>query len=132
MKYSQLLGLLACIAQVFICFMPWSVVAQQNILITGMNAAVETFGRPGLLHIILSLVLSTFFAIQTIWAKRINVVIAAINLAWSFRNFLLMSVCHGGECPQKKTGIYLLVSVSFFILIMSFLPPIKIQPQQQQ
>jgi hypothetical protein len=127
MKYSQLLGVLACIAQVLVCFMPWSFVAEQNILITGMNSAVRDYGKPGLINIILSGVMSLFFIIPKIWAKRTNVIIAAINVAWSMRNYLLMSVCHGGECPQKKAGIYLLMAVSIFILIMTFMPPIKVE-----
>jgi len=131
MKYSQLFGVLACIAQVLVCFMPWSFVAEQNILITGMNSAVRDYGKPGLVNIILSGVMSLFFIIPTIWAKRINVVIAAINIAWSVRNFLLMSVCYGGECPQKRAGIYLLMAVSIFILIMTFMPPIKVEQKQK-
>lgn len=131
MKYSQLLGLLACIGLVIACFMPWSFVAERNILLTGMNEAVPDFGRPGMFNIILSIVMSFLFIIPKIWAKRINVIVAAVNVAWSFRNFLLAASCYGGECPQKRAGIYLLLCLSVFILIMSFLPPIKIQPQQQ-
>src|SRR5690349_13464301 len=118
MKYSQLLGVLACIAQVLVCFMPWSFVAEQNILITGMNSAVRDYGKPGLINIFFSSIIVLFFVIPKIWAKRANVIIAAINVAWSFRNYLLMSTCHGGECPEKRAGIYLLMALSIFILIM--------------
>jgi len=131
MKYSQLLGILACIAQVLVCFMPWSFVAEKNILITGMNSAVPDYGKPGLVNIIFSVVLVLFFAIPKIWAKRTNVIIAAINVAWSARNYLLMSACHGGECPEKRAGIYLLMALSILILIMTFMPPIKVELKKE-
>ena len=131
MKYSQLLGVLACIGQVLVCFMPWSFIAEQNILITGMNAAVPSFGKPGLLHIIFSGLIGLFFIIPTIWAKRFNVIFAAINLAWSIRNYLLMSLCQGGECAEKRVGIYLLLCLAIFILIMTFMPPIKVESKKE-
>lgn len=131
MKYSQLIGLLACIGEIVICFMPWIVVAEKNLMITGMNAAVPDFGKPGLLNIVLSGIMMLLFIIPTIWAKRTNVVIAAINLAWSLRNYLLLSLCHAGECPQKKAGLYLLLCLSVLMLIMTFLPSIKVEPKKQ-
>ncbi len=131
MKYSQLLGLLACIGQIFVCFLPWSFVAEKNILITGMNAAVTDFGKPGLMNIMLGGLMGVLFAIPVLWAKRINVVVAAINIAWSIRNYLLVSGCHFGECPENRLGIYALLSLSFIILILTFFPPVKLQPQLQ-
>ncbi len=131
MKYSQLLGVLACIALVAACYAPWSFVGERNLLITGMNAAVPDFGKPGLLHIILSIFLCAGFVIPKLWAKRTNVLVAALNMAWCIRNFLLMSACHGGECPQKKAGIYMVTVLSVFILLMTFLPPGKIAQQAQ-
>jgi hypothetical protein len=131
MKYSQLFGILACIAQVLVCFMPWSFVADQNILITGMNAAVRDYGKPGLVNIILSGVMVLFFVIPKIWAKRTNVIIAAINIAWSVRNYLLMSACHGGECPEKRIGVYLLLCLAILILIMTFMPPINVESKKK-
>ncbi len=111
--------------------MPWVLVAEQHLLISGINNAVPNFGKPGMFNIVLSAVMGIFFIIPKIWAKRTNVIIAAINLAWSFRNYLVITACRAGECPEKRAGIYLLLCVSVFILIMSFLPPIKVPPQQQ-
>ena len=132
MKYSQLLGLLACIAQIYVCFVPWSFVAEKNIIISGMNAAVADFGKPGLFNIIFCVLMSAGFTLPVLWAKRTNVIIAAINIAWTIRNYLLVTGCHLGECPESRAGIYLLLCLSVFILIMTFLPPIKVQQQQPE
>ena len=131
MKYSQLLGFLACIGEIIACFMPWVFVAEQHLLISGMNEAVPNFGRPGIFNIVLSTFISLLFILPKIWAKRTNVIIAAINLAWSLRNYLVITACRAGECPEKRAGIYLLLCLSIFILLMSFLPPIKVPPRKQ-
>jgi hypothetical protein len=131
MKYSQLLGLLACIGEIIACFMPWVFVVEQQLLISGINNAVPNFGRPGMFNIVLSAVIGIFFIIPKIWAKRTNVIIAAINLAWSFRDYLVITTCRAGECPEKRAGIYLLLCLSVFILIMSFLPPIKVPARKE-
>jgi hypothetical protein len=61
-----------------------------------------------------------------LWAKRLNVALAALILAWSFRNYLVLSTCQMGECPQKQWALYACIVISFGILIMTFLPKIKI------
>jgi hypothetical protein len=131
MKYSQLLGLLACIGEIFACFMIWVFVAERNLLISGINEAVPNFGRPGMFNIVLSIVMGILFIIPKIWSKRTNVIIAAINLSWSFRNYLVITACRAGECPEKRAGIYLLLCLSIFILLMSFLPPIKVPARKE-
>ena len=107
MKYSQLLGCIAVILLAAVCYLPWSYIAEKNILITGMSAPGTIYGKPGLMHFVLGVFLLFFFIIPKIWAKRINVFIAAINLAWSVRNYILLSTCYMGECPQRKAGLFL-------------------------
>jgi hypothetical protein len=126
MKYSQLFGVIAVAALAGVCYMPWSFIADKNIMVTGMSAPGTDFGKPGLMHLALSALLAFFFLIPKIWAKRTNVFVAAINLAWSIRNYILLSTCYMGECPQKKPGLFLLVALCLFIQIMTFLPKINL------
>lgn len=128
MKYSQLLGVAACVSLIINCFFPWSYVAEIHLLITGWQGG-SNLGRPGLFNIILCSLMILFFLIPKIWAKRTNVIIGALNIAWSFRNYLLVSTCGGGICPEKKAGIFLLLFLSFFIEIMTFIPSNKIMPK---
>ena len=128
MKYSQLLGVAACLLLIINCFFPWGYVAEIHLLITGWQGA-ENLGKPGAFNIILRGVMILFFLIPKIWAKRTNVIIGALNIAWSLRNYLLVGTCSGGICPEKKAGIFLLLFLSFFIEIMTFIPPIKIIPR---
>ncbi len=129
MKYSQLLGIAACMALIINCFFPWSYVAEIQLLVTGMNAG-KNLGKPGLFNIILCSVMIVFFLIPKIWAKRTNLIVGALNIAWSIRNYLLVGTCSGGICPEKKAGIFLLLILCFFIEIMTFFPPVTI-PQKE-
>jgi hypothetical protein len=130
MKHSQTIGIAATVALIAICFMPWCFIISQNIVVSGINAKGTNFGRPGLMNIIFSIILIIFFLIPKIWAKRINVLIAALNIAWSLRNYLLITSCDGGECPEKKIGIFLLLILSTVILFMTFFPKIVL-PQNE-
>jgi hypothetical protein len=127
MKYSQLFGVIIVITLAAICYVPWSYIPDKNILITGMSAPGTMFGKPGLMHLILGVPLIILFIIPKIWAKRINVFIAAINLAWSIRNYILLTTCFMGECPHRKAGLVISIGLCALILVMTFFPKIKIQ-----
>ena len=126
MKYSQTLGCIAVLLLVAVCYLlPWSFIAEKNILITGMSAPGTIYGKPGLMHIVLGVILIICFIIPVIWVKRVNVFVGAINLAWSIRNYILLSTCFMGECPEKRYGLYLELLFAIIILIMTFLPDLK-------
>lgn len=127
MKYSQLIGIIAVLALLGICFMPWTIIASKNIVVTGFASEGTNFGKPGYLNAILSAICLLLFATPKIWAKRTNVFIAAINLAWAFRNYLLLSGCLLGECPEKKAGLYLVLLAAGIIQVMALLPKIKVE-----
>ena len=109
--------------------MPWSYVADGNFVFTGMDAG-SNFGRPGLLHMVLGIILILFFSIPKLWTKRTNIFIAATNLAWSIKNFILVGTCYMGVCPQRKPAVYILVAVCFLIQLASFFPNIKLQEEK--
>ena len=131
MKHSQLIGIVAVLALVAVCFMPWTFIASKQITVTGFNASGTSFGKPGYLNVVLSLVCLAFFVIPKIWAKRTNVFIAAINLAWALRNYLLLTSCIVGECPEKKAGLYLLMLTSIIIQVMTLLPKMDVAPEKK-
>ena len=132
MKHSQPIGIIAALAIIAICYMPWVFIASNNISVTGLDAGPTDFGRPGLMNIFLSCVCILFFAVPKIWAKRTNVFIATLNFAWSIRNFILLTTCQAGECPEKNAGLYLLLMASFTMLLMTFLPKINLPADDKE
>jgi hypothetical protein len=61
-----------------------------------------------------------------VWAKRTNLVITALNLAWAVRNYIIISSCYMGDCPEKKSAIFLLIPTSVLMLIAAMFPDIKL------
>jgi hypothetical protein len=53
--------------------------------------------------------------------------VATFNVAWSVRNFLLVSHCEMGDCPVKKVGIYAVMFFSFVMLVMALLPKVELK-----
>lgn len=125
MKYSQTVGCVLVILLAGVCYLPWSFISEKNILITGISAPGTMYGKPGLMHLVLGIVLIFFFIFKKIWAKRVNVFIGAINLAWSIRNYILLSTCYMGECPELKIGLFMELLLSLAILVMTFLPDLN-------
>ena len=126
MKYSQRIGIVATIALMAVCFLPWVYIASKQITVSGFIAVGTSFGKPGLLNFIMCVVMLVMFAVPAIWAKRTNVFIAALNLAFSIRNFIVLPFCIAGECPEKKPGLYLLVALAVIIQAMALLPKMDV------
>lgn len=126
MKYSQSIGIAATLAMVAVCFLPWSYIASQQITVTGFGGTGTNYGKPGLLNFIMGVIMIIMFLVPAVWSKRTNVFVGAINLAWSFRNYLLLSTCMMGECPEKKPALYLLIGLAVVIQLMILLPKLQV------
>ncbi len=127
MKYSNYIGVAAAIAIIIICFMPWAYVKSIDTMISGLDSGKTNFGKPGIVNMFFSIISIVLFLVPAIWAKRTNLFIGALNVAWAFRNFLIVTQCQMGECPDKKVGIYLLVIASIVLMIMALLPKVDLE-----
>jgi len=125
MKHSQTIGVILCLTLFYFSTQPLVFIENKNLIITGWNHAFPAFGLPGKFFAYIGGVSLLFFCLPILWAKRFNVALGALLVAWSIRNFIVLSTCRP-ECPQKLWALYGCVIVSFGILIMTFLPKIKI------
>jgi hypothetical protein len=105
------------------CFSPWVIIESKNIMVSGHQAIGTAFGKPGYMHILLGAIYLLFILIDKWWSKRIALFIGASNVAWAIRNFIIISACHGGECPVKKWGIYLVLASAIAMLIAILFNP---------
>jgi hypothetical protein len=78
----------------------------------------------------MSTIAAVFFLLPYEMAKRSNVFFCAVNLAWALRNFILLSICQAGECPEKQTGLYLYLVASIIIMICALFPDIKLKDEK--
>jgi hypothetical protein len=130
MKYSNWIGILSVIVLIYASFQPWVFIDSQNLTLTGMNTAGTTFGKPALVNLVLSAVAAMLFLLPYVFAKRANLFFCALNLAWAIRNFILLSICHAGECAEKKTGIYIYVAAAIMIMLMGLFPDVKLKDEE--
>ena len=127
MKWIKWMGIMAALLLIASCFTPWVFIAMKNITVSGVDATGTSFGKPGYLHFILSGLFICFMLIPKIWTKRANLLVCGFNLAWSIRNFIIISACYMGECPEKKPGLYLIIIASAIMLLASFFPDVKLK-----
>lgn len=126
MKHSQTLGIFLCLALFYCSTQPLVIIEHPHLIITGWQTTGTDFGLPGKFFAYIGGASMVMFALPFIWSKRFNMVLGALLTSWSFRNFLVLSTCMMGECPQKQWALYACVVLSFLIFIMTFLPKIKI------
>src|SRR5258706_11870270 len=112
MRWMKWLGVLAALVLITACFMPWVVIPSKNITISGIDAVGIDLGKPGYFHFVALFFFLLFTFLQKIWAKRSNLLITAVNLAWAARNYFIITMCRGGECPEKKLAVYLVLITS--------------------
>jgi hypothetical protein len=132
MKYSQYIGVAAAIILVGACFLPWAFYPDLNKDFTGFFSEQNNYGRPGKLFSILAVIATTLFLIPKIWAKRWNLLIGAITVAYAIKSFVLFSSCYNTICPEKKIGIWIMLLASFVLLIMTFLPDLKVIEKEKK
>ena len=127
MRYMKWIGLVAVILLVVSCFLPWVIIISKNIVVSGIDSTGTNFGKPGYTHFVLSFFFIIFHFIPKLWAKRVNLLIVALNIAWAIRNFFIISMCREGECPEKQIGLWLVILASVLMLIAALFPDVKLK-----
>lgn len=127
MQFMKWVGVIAVLLLILSCFIPWVYIASGQITISGVESTGTNFGKPGYFHFLMAPLFLFFHLVPKVWAKRWNLLIVALNLAWAVRNFFIISACQGGECPEKKAGIYLVVLASVLMLVSALFPAIKLK-----
>ena len=132
MRWMKWIGLIAAVLLVISCFTPWVVIESKNIVVSGVDSTGTNFGKPGYFHFIMTTLFVICLLVPRIWAKRCNLFFCAFNIAWAVRNFIIISSCHMGECPEKKPGLYLAFLASAIMLLSSFFPGIKLNTVEKE
>ena len=127
MKNSQWIGIAAALLLIGACFLPWAYFPDLQKDFTGFFSEKNTYGRPGKIFIFLSVIAIILFLIPKIWAKRTNIFVGAITIAFGIKCFLLFTACYKGICPDKKLGIFLVLIASAIMTLAAILPDIKLK-----
>jgi len=124
-------GLFAVILLIVSCFLPWVIIPSKNIVVSGVESTGTNFGKPGYTHFVLSFFFIIFHFIPRLWAKRSNLLVVALNIAWAIRNYFIISMCREGDCPEKQIGLWLVLLGSILMLIAALFPDIKLKEENK-
>ena len=130
MKYSQRIGIGAAIIVVAASFLPWAYFPDLNEIFTGFFSEQNRYGRPGLVLIFLSAIMIVLYLVPKVWAKRSNILVAAISFAFCIKCFNLYDACYRGICPDKKAGIYIVLAASIIALAAALFPDLPVKQEE--
>src|SRR4051812_17807569 len=106
MKYSNWIGVAAALALIIVCFTPWTYHNDVHLSFTGFISYQDYYGKPGKFLVIFSSIAILLFLVPKIWAKRTNLFITGIMLAYAISLYIKYTSCYNGYCPEKQAGIY--------------------------
>jgi hypothetical protein len=127
MKYSQWIGIAAALLLVAACFMPWAYFPDLGKDFTGFFSEKNMYGRPGKVLIFFSGIEILLFLIPKVWAKRTNIIVSALAIAFAIKSYILYTSCYGGLCPDKKIGIFLVLAATLISLVAALLPDLPVK-----
>lgn len=122
MKYSKWFAIGAALLLIAACFMPWTYHADVQKNFTGFFSEKNAYGKPGKFFVFFGTAFMIFSLVPKIWARRINLFIAAIMIAYAIKTYILFTSCYNAYCPDKKIGIYLVLVCNFLILLCAVFP----------
>lgn len=126
LRILKYFSILSAILLVIGCFLPWVTIESRGLRITGMDTRGTDFGKPGIFHIAMAAIFLLFVFTPRIWAKRFNLLIVALNLAWAIRNFIMIPACSGGDCPSRDPGIWIALVGSIVLLLGALFPDVNL------
>lgn len=124
-KFLHWLGIAACILLVISCFLPWGYYADINQTFTGFYSYQNQYGRPGKFISLMASPVLLFMLLQKVWAKRTNLFIAALLVAYGVTKYIQFGSCYNNYCPQRLIGLYLMLASVLLILLAAIFPYVK-------
>lgn len=120
MQSIRWLSVLTALVIITACFFTWVSLEDKNFFVGGFTSSDNSkFGQPGILHVSFCSVIILFLLLNKLWSIRTAFFIAAFNVAWAVRNYVVISACSGGVCPEKHTGLYTILVGSILLLILT-------------
>jgi hypothetical protein len=129
MKYYKQIGLIACILLVISCFLPWAFYPDLHKSFNGFFSEMDIYGKPGKVFIFFAVLSAILILLNKIWAKRTLIFLAAFNVGYLIRTYILYTSCYRAFCPEKQYGLYLLIVGGVLLLIVSFFPNLKLKDE---
>ena len=133
LKILYWIGLGACAALIISCFMPWAYFADAHIpneaerTFTGFYSYGNNYGKPGKMLVTIAIIVLLLMLLPKIWAKRTNLFVCALGVGYAIKTYILYVSCYNAYCPEKKAGIFLMLSSTIVMLVASAFPPLALK-----
>jgi hypothetical protein len=121
-KYSNWISFTGLALLTIACFLPWTYHADIDRVFTGFFSEKNVYGKPGRALLVLAFLSALCSFLPRVWAKRAGLLVAALNLAYAIKNFLVFGACYQGYCPEKKAGLYLMLFSTILLLVSALFP----------
>ena len=112
------------------CFIPWTNYPDLNKTFNGFFSEENAYGKPGILLITLASICILFFLINRVWSKYWNIFFSAICFTYAIKSFVLFAGCYPKGCPEKLTGIWLMLAGAAVMFIAALVPGDGIRKSQ--
>ena len=130
MKYSQWIGVAAALLLIGACYLPWAYFPDLHKEFTGFFSENNVYGRPGKIFVFFCGIAIVLFLVPRIWAKRANIFVAAVILAFAIKSFILYTACYRGICPEKRVGIFLVMLGAILIVVTAVSPNVQLKEKK--
>jgi hypothetical protein len=98
---------------------------------TGFYTYGNHYGKPAKFLVPMGLLIMVFMLLPKVWAKRANLFLAALALAYAVKNYILFGSCYNNYCPQRQFGIYLMLASAIVMLIAAVFPNMKFKKEKE-
>jgi hypothetical protein len=121
-RYTPWISLAAYLLLVASCFMPWTYHADLGKHFTGFFSEANTYGKPAKMLLALGGLCAIFSITPMLWGKRAALFVAGLNFAYAIKTFLVYGSCYRGYCPEKETGLFLMLAATVVLMVASMFP----------
>ena len=127
MKYYKQIGFFACLLLVAGSFAPLAYYPDLHKFFTGFYSEKNIYGKPGKVFTFFAVVSVVLLYVNAVWAKRTLIFIAALNIGYLIKTYIVFTSCYQTICPEKKYGLVLLIAGSVILMITALLPDMKVE-----
>jgi hypothetical protein len=136
-KILYWLGIACCILLIVSCFMPWAHYNDPNITneaqrtFTGFYTYNNYYGKPGKFLCFCAAVSLFLKIMPKIWAKRIDLFLCAIAMAYGLKCFFEYKGVYYGVVPQLYPGLFLMLGSLLLMMSAAIFPDLRIIEQKK-
>jgi uncharacterized membrane protein YfhO len=119
MNSRKWIGIGACVLLAASTFMHWAWYPDIQKYFTGFFSEKNYYGKPGIFLCLVAVIGIAGYLLNKVWLYRINLVAAALGMAYAIKSFLLFTSSYDGYEPQKQPGIYVMLVCSIVHVVFS-------------